>query len=149
MSMNPEIKAQWVAALRSGEYQQGKNYLTRVTPEGDKHCCLGVLCDLAVKAGLDLAVTMCAEGSPSSLITLKAYDSCTGQLPGTVVRWAGLENDRPFTYGEAAVRDTAEYSIGWRPEPDAAPVTLSELNDGDTTGASTFPEIADLIEQHL
>ncbi len=41
--MNPEIKAKWVAALRSGQYQQGAEYL-----ENDgRYCCLGVLCEVA------------------------------------------------------------------------------------------------------
>ena len=40
--MTPEFKAKWVAALRSGKYQQGINVLRN----GDKFCCLGVACDL-------------------------------------------------------------------------------------------------------
>lgn len=40
--MNPELKAKWVEALRSGEYTQGRGWLCR---EG-KYCCLGVLADL-------------------------------------------------------------------------------------------------------
>lgn len=40
--MTPDLKEQWVAALRSGEYKQGPGWLRR----GDKFCCLGVLCDL-------------------------------------------------------------------------------------------------------
>ncbi len=43
--MNPEIKAKWVAALRSGEYKQATGRL-RVD---DSFCCLGVLCDLHAK----------------------------------------------------------------------------------------------------
>lgn len=42
MAMNPEIKAQWVAALRSGEYEQCREALR----SRDGFCCLGVLCDL-------------------------------------------------------------------------------------------------------
>lgn len=38
--INPEFKAKWVAALRSGEYTQGKANL--YTPETDSYCCLGV-----------------------------------------------------------------------------------------------------------
>lgn len=45
--MNPEIKQKWVAALRSGEYQQGKHRLHSI---GGKFCCQGVLTDLRVKA---------------------------------------------------------------------------------------------------
>ena len=33
----------WIAALRSGNYKQGKGYLKK----GDCHCCLGVLCEVA------------------------------------------------------------------------------------------------------
>lgn len=44
--MNPEVKAKWTAALRSGEYTQGKNQLKTAT---GKFCCLGVLCDLHAK----------------------------------------------------------------------------------------------------
>lgn len=42
--MNPEIKAKWVAALRSGKYKQGKNVLCRPSSTGElAYCCLGVL----------------------------------------------------------------------------------------------------------
>lgn len=41
--MNPELKAKWVEALRSGEYQQGVMYLKR----DGCFCCLGVLCEVA------------------------------------------------------------------------------------------------------
>lgn len=40
--MNPDVKTRWVAALRSGNYRQARNYLR--TAEG--YCCLGVLCDI-------------------------------------------------------------------------------------------------------
>ena len=42
--MNPEIKAKWVEALRSGRYRQGKSVLCRPSTTGELHyCCLGVL----------------------------------------------------------------------------------------------------------
>jgi hypothetical protein len=46
--MNPNIKAQWVEALRSGEYQQGSGMLKYYDDEIDeaRFCCLGVLCDI-------------------------------------------------------------------------------------------------------
>ena len=37
------IAKKWVAALRSGEYDQGKSALCWITPYGVKYCCLGVL----------------------------------------------------------------------------------------------------------
>lgn len=45
--MKPKIKEQWVAALRSGEYKQGKSALRALDKKGElKYCCLGVLCDI-------------------------------------------------------------------------------------------------------
>lgn len=44
--MDPEIKAKWIAALRSGKYKQGQNAMRIVAPDGDCFCCLGVLCDV-------------------------------------------------------------------------------------------------------
>lgn len=38
--MNPELKGKWVEALRSGEYKQGQFTFRN----GDRYCCLGVLC---------------------------------------------------------------------------------------------------------
>lgn len=43
--MNKEIKDKWVAALESGEYEQGKGKLKR----DNKFCCLGVLTDIYIK----------------------------------------------------------------------------------------------------
>lgn len=37
--MNKELKRKWIKALRSGEYEQGKDYLFA----GGAYCCLGVL----------------------------------------------------------------------------------------------------------
>lgn len=47
--MKHEIRDDWTAALRSGEYKQGQGVLRTI---GNEYCCLGVLCDLAVKAGI-------------------------------------------------------------------------------------------------
>ena len=41
--MNSELKAKWVAALRSGRYKQGDGLLRS---RNDEYCCLGVLCDV-------------------------------------------------------------------------------------------------------
>lgn len=47
--MNKKLKKKWVKALRSGEYDQGRNVLCRVDSEGAKYCCLGVLYEVAGK----------------------------------------------------------------------------------------------------
>ena len=40
--MDFELKQKWLDALRSGEYQQGQNYLCN----DSKYCCLGVLAEI-------------------------------------------------------------------------------------------------------
>lgn len=50
--MDSNIKARWIEALRSGEYEQGTGQLKAVSPSGQaSYCCLGVLCDVMAKDG--------------------------------------------------------------------------------------------------
>jgi hypothetical protein len=58
MTMKPAIRKLWAGALLSGEYEQANNQLreTAFLPDGSTrhtYCCLGVLHDLAVKAGVE------------------------------------------------------------------------------------------------
>lgn len=48
--MNPLIADKWATALESGKYAQGKGKLQH----GPLFCCLGVLCDLAKKEGVEV-----------------------------------------------------------------------------------------------
>lgn len=41
--MNPELKAKWIEALRSGKYQQAK---ARLRTAESRFCCLGVLAEV-------------------------------------------------------------------------------------------------------
>lgn len=120
--MNPEIKAQWVAALRSGEYEQGTGRLHR----GDTFCCLGVLCDLAIKAG---APGVEEFRRPTEIVS--TYNGLQLILPGSVREWAGLDSCNPILVDESG--SESEYH----------PVSI--FNDNGTT----FNEIADLIEAQL
>ena len=62
--MNPELKARWIAALRSGDYKQGTEAL--YSPEMDAYCCLGVLAELlpagVYKKNLGRFGTPCLSG---------------------------------------------------------------------------------------
>ena len=61
--MKEEIKQQWIAALRSGQYVQGRGVLHEVPAEGPpKFCVLGVLCDL-VREELEITWTPFRPGS--------------------------------------------------------------------------------------
>lgn len=48
--LDPVFKAQWIAALRSGEYKQGKH---RLFKDG-AYCCLGVACKVSGLSDDDL-----------------------------------------------------------------------------------------------
>lgn len=78
--MNPEIKAKWVAALRSGEYKQGKD---RLRSRDNKFCCLGVLCNLHAQAHPEIAAMQ-----PRA----DAYMGEEGYYPAAVAEWAGLRH---------------------------------------------------------
>ena len=82
MRMNPEVKAKWLAALRSGEYKQGRG---RLRSANDEFCCLGVLCDLyAQETGKGW------EPHGTDNWTMFGHP---GVLPGLVARWAATSED--------------------------------------------------------
>lgn len=100
MTMNPEIKAQWITDLRSGEFNQARSALH--TNLG--YCCLGVLCDQAVRAGVINEPVVAANGhrlygakvSPNS-------QPAEYLLPKEVQRWAGFTGtraDSPHVHAE-------------------------------------------------
>ena len=75
--MNQEIKAKWVAALRSGEYKQTTGYLEK----NGYHCCLGVLCEISkLETGFGVKETI-LEGCGNHL------------LSDTVIMWSGLDTE--------------------------------------------------------
>lgn len=73
--MNTDVKARWVAALRSGKYKQAQNQLTNGR---GSFCCLGVLCDLYAK-----------EHHVAWFYDLESSDQ--EELPNAIVlAWSGL-----------------------------------------------------------
>ena len=78
--MNKQIKEDWIKALRSGDYEQTRGNLHDME---NKFCCLGVLCDLAVKSGVDIDIDRNNHG----YIT---YDKNSGNLPRYVRKWSGI-----------------------------------------------------------
>jgi len=81
--MKYNIMKKWVKALRSGEYKQGKLALHRI--ESDAYCCLGVLCELAVKENIVKKSSECSSSTSE-------YDELAGSLPESVVDWAGMKS---------------------------------------------------------
>lgn len=122
--MKPEVKEKWVAALRSGEHEQGT---AGALNESGQLCCLGVLCEVAVKAGLE--VNVWDDGRN------KMYDGQVAFLPISVTNWAGVDQ------------------LGRLPKSVPLPLegsrptnSLPVLND---SGSFSFAQIADIIEEQL
>jgi hypothetical protein len=81
----------WVAALRSGKYEQADGTLHEVDrDDGEKHryCCLGVACEVAREAGLPVASE---ETKPKEYRTDTVYYRLG--LPKTKVNPRGLRTD--------------------------------------------------------
>lgn len=127
--MSEDIKAEWVAALRSGNYLQGSgalgaDYVTDTTPKTKLHCCLGVLCEIGVKRGvIESRPTYGYPGyySYRFIHPLATDHEWVDVMPSSEIdKWAGVAP--------------------------GASAALVRMNDSENR---SFDEIADWIEVHL
>lgn len=95
-----EVRQAWTAALNSGKYTQGPCFLQYRSGSGKKSfCCLGVLSDLAVQAGVIPTPTAEPEYNGPDGTAGTHYDynvnSSLGtyHLNPTVARWAGFNEE--------------------------------------------------------
>jgi hypothetical protein len=115
--MKSQIKHQFVSALRSGDYQQGQQ---RLKNHDEEFCVLGVLCDLAVKAG----VVKWEDWGSGFGFKGELY-----LIPTEVAVWAGLNSLNGSLPHRAETLHIDHH-------------TLSSMNDSGWD----FKEIADLVE---
>ena len=85
LSPQEKVRRMWVRALRSGKYQKGT---MKLRGADNTFCCLGVLCDLAVKQGVIPEPTLSKREGKYS------YAHSTNFLPSVVKDWAGLKTTR-------------------------------------------------------
>jgi len=81
--MKAKLKKQWLKALRSGKYNQGRANLVKSTETQIHHCCLGVLCDVLVQNGKDMTYVQeenSYEGFMYSKHNLLMLDDLTSDL---------------------------------------------------------------------
>jgi hypothetical protein len=99
--MNQEIKQRWIEALRSGNYQQGKNSLFHC----GKFCCLGVLTDLYIKErGLQWQ---------QDSADLWSFETEGEVLPRSVQKWAGIDVFNPTISGNRATDHNDNYHLSF------------------------------------
>lgn len=132
--MKQEIKEQWITALTDETYQQGTGELRSTK---DEYCCLGVLCDLAVKAGEAKWLYQSTTGwllIPANVTLEEAKE--LGQvgsatLPGFITVWAGMAKHE---YNPTVVVHDGEH------------ISLTQANDSKNL---PFNTIAELIQESL
>ncbi len=134
IEVSPERQAEWVAALRSGKFEQGAGYLKQFSSDYDggvAHCCLGVLCETAELAEFrtqdQLVVRF--ESETNELAELLETPGARGWLAGTDVPIYGM---RIALKAKVLTNDTVYFD------------KLEALNDR----GHTFKEIADFIERN-
>lgn len=117
--MNQEVKTKWLAALRSGEYEQGREQLHYQSKSRESFCCLGVLCDLAFKEGVvtrhqyDDEVRYGDVPDPYGDVP-DPYGVREGEanyLPPEVQEWAGLRRNPATEAGVLSIRNDEGWSF--------------------------------------
>lgn len=129
--MNQEVKELWVAALRSGDYAQGKNLLheEQTDENPDQYCCLGVLCAIAVKNGVIPPPKKNGADEDRKWFAYGTEDERNSAfLPRAVQEWSGMESDNGEFWSDVLDRDS-----------------LVRLNDDGIP----FTDIATVIEEQF
>lgn len=141
---NTDVIEKWVTALESGEYAQTEGRLHRAVPHKGPYmdekpagfCCLGVLCDLAVKAGVIPEPTLLQDHNGDETYAYGTHvDEASSFPPPAVVEWAGLNSNNPvldWMYTDAAGRVTVDQ------------VEASQLNDSN---GLDFTDIAAAVQR--
>lgn len=87
------LQTQWLEALESGKYEQGKNYLKR----DSKFCCLGIVCDLAGFAHGEWDVHL-----PDALTEQYGFFTNFGEVDGGARDSLVCRNDTGSSFAEIA-----------------------------------------------
>ena len=137
------VKQQWIAALRSGEYKQGRWALR--TDSG--YCCFGVLCDLYAKAH----PKACWNDEQNTFLPDSSTPkwSTAEMPPEEVFVWAGNKDGMTGWVVDIDPDKTLTFGV---PEYPAKTLTNGEPQHLDTLNDSllySFDQIADIIEEQL
>jgi hypothetical protein len=136
--MIKEIADRWVEALRSGNYPQGR---WELHTDDDRYCCLGVLCELAVR---DMVI------SPPVKMSFRHWYAGETKVPPPVVwQWAGMFDGLARTVTHRMLKEKFGDKIASplypdNGEGDNVTFNLASLNDSGVP----FTVIADIIEEY-
>lgn len=145
--MQEDIKTEWIDRLRSGKYLQGKGFLRQRELGAVKHCCLGILCEMAIEAGVTAIVEQRSEedrcvtmfGNPSSAYGDVLEEGIpTPSYAKTLLYTVPWNADKSPSYLPKAVAEWAELTANQQ-------YVLARMNDELTP----FDDIADHIKNHI
>jgi len=130
-----EVFAEWMRRLRSGDYKQVDGVLCRVDDSGDRsYCCLGVLTEMAVEAGLVREVITADSLGVYYVNSEDPMESDNAGLLRPVRKWADVASLAGNIYrGKPTEGETK------------MPNSLAGANDG---WHWSFSQIADLAEEN-
>lgn len=142
LKLKPEIKAEWLRRLRSGDYVQMAGGLGRTMPDGEcRRCCLGVLVEVpGVQAELSLLPGWDEIEERMGFITLVDYNDEGMPSHETMLSAFLVPEDEP----EDSPRIINAAAAAILTEDDV-PLNLATLNDDEDW---TFAQIANLIERY-
>ena len=127
--MNPEFKAKWLAALRSGEYKQIEGALRLVEYDKVGYCCLGVACEISGQG------TWVPYAYGSAALGFRLNDDF-------------LPEELGGRYNTARIPLTLRHFLGISQEAEDLVLQMNDGNYGETA-PKTFTEIAQWIEENL
>lgn len=139
MEMKQEIKEKWIAALESGEYTQGQRWLKRVDDGVMRQCCMGVLCELAMQAGVKVE----EEGESYVMSAFDdvrySFDGEDSFPPDSVRDWAGLPRPRRHNDGAIAFEPLREVAV-WNDRSKMNFYQIAEEIRAEIDGVTTTKE---------
>lgn len=135
MKLKDDVKVRFLAALRSGDFEQGKGALRR----DNKYCCLGVLCELS-------PVEPYREEENSRYY----FDGDSSALPSSVQQWA-LVDPAGDMASSALAFDVTDDDLEYLAETFGFTSSVCERISAMAMNDSGIPftVIADFVERYL
>lgn len=148
MSETDDLFERWLTALRSGDYQQGRNHLRRF----DNYCCLGVLCDVfnpnlwELHDPTTIYRYKYGAGAADDLLPPRdLLDAVFGEdAPGELISFLARINDNGATFEKIA--DFIEWALVTHQQEGEA--FLAELADRDTSTLRPTPFDVHLLRRY-
>lgn len=145
LKMKRKVRDDLIARLRSGAYLQGNMRLRSLVEGEERFCCLGVLCEMAVEAG----VIEPSEEYEDLYINRRAYmydGKWSATLPDKVIAWAGVVSEYDERIDPPS-GDLANEEGSGRFEIASTRLhsSLAEMNDSGVT----FEQIAEYLEDEV